>query len=33
VFIAEFEGDRIRASRQHWDEAELLEGPGLLPDD
>jgi ketosteroid isomerase-like protein len=33
VFIAEFEGDRIRAFRQYWDEAELLEGLGLLPDD
>jgi ketosteroid isomerase-like protein len=33
VFIAEFEGDRIRTFRQYWDEAELLEGLGLLPDD
>ena len=33
VFIAEFEGDRIRAFRQYWDEAELLDGLGLLPDD
>jgi len=33
VFIAEFEGDRIRGFRQYWDEAELLEGLGLLPDD
>jgi ketosteroid isomerase-like protein len=33
VFIAEFEGDRIRAFRQYWDEAELLEGLGLLPED
>jgi hypothetical protein len=31
--IAEFEGDRIRAFRQYWDEAELLDGLGLLPDD
>jgi ketosteroid isomerase-like protein len=29
--IAEFEGDRIRSFRQYWDEAELLEGLGLLP--
>jgi len=33
VFIAEFEGHRIRAFRQYWDEAELLDGLGLLPDD
>ena len=33
VFIAEFEGDRIRSFRQYWDEAELLEGLGLLPED
>ena len=33
VFIAEFEGERIRSFRQYWDEAELLEGLGLLPDD
>jgi len=33
VFIAEFEGDRIRAFRQYWDEAELLDGLGLLPGD
>jgi len=33
VFIAEFEGDRIRAVRQYWDEAELLDGLGLLPGD
>jgi hypothetical protein len=32
VFIAEFEGDRIRAFRRYWDEAELLDGLGLLPD-
>ena len=31
VVIAEFEGDRIRNFRQHWDEADLLEGLGLLP--
>jgi ketosteroid isomerase-like protein len=33
VFIAEFDGDRIRGFRQYWDEAELLEGLGLLPED
>ena len=33
VFIAELEGDRIRAFRQYWDEAELLDGLGLLPGD
>ena len=31
VFIAEFEGDRIRRFRQYWDEAELVNGLGLLP--
>jgi hypothetical protein len=31
VVIAEFEGDRIRGFRQYWDEADLLEGLGLLP--
>ena len=31
VVIAEFERDRIRSFRQYWDEAELLEGLGLLP--
>ena len=33
VFIAEFEGDRIRRFRQYWNEAELLDGLGLLPKD
>ena len=32
VFIAEFEGDRIRRFRQYWNEAELIEGLGLLPE-
>ncbi|HEX8929291.1 MAG TPA: nuclear transport factor 2 family protein [Actinomycetota bacterium] len=32
VFIAEFEGDRIRRFRQYWNEAELLDGLGLLPE-
>ena len=32
VLIAEFEGDRIRRFRQYWNEAELLDGLGLLPE-
>ena len=32
VVIAEFEGDRIRQFRQYWNEVELLDGLGLLPD-
>jgi ketosteroid isomerase-like protein len=32
VFIAEFEGDRIRRFRQYWNEAELIDGLGLLPE-
>ena len=32
VLIAEFEGDRIRQFRQYWNEVELLDGLGLLPD-
>jgi hypothetical protein len=31
VFIAEFQGDRIQRFRQYWDEAELIDGLGLLP--
>ena len=31
VLIAEFEGDSIRRFRQYWNEAELLDGLGLLP--
>ena len=31
VFIAEFEGDRIRSFRQYWNEVELIDGLGLLP--
>jgi hypothetical protein len=31
VVIAEFEGGRIHSFRQCWDEADLLEGLGLLP--
>jgi ketosteroid isomerase-like protein len=31
VLVAEFEGDRIRRFRQYWNEAELLDGLGLLP--
>jgi predicted ester cyclase len=31
VLIAEFEGDRIRRFRHYWDEAELIDGLGLLP--
>lgn len=33
VTVAEFKGERITALRQYWNEAELLEGLGLLPDD
>jgi ketosteroid isomerase-like protein len=33
VVVAEFEGDRIRHFRQYWNEVELLDGLGLLPDD
>ena len=33
VSVAEFEGDRIRAFRLYWDEVELVEGLGLLPDE
>jgi len=32
VLVAEFEGDRIRQFRQYWNEVELLDGLGLLPD-
>jgi ketosteroid isomerase-like protein len=32
VSVAEFEGDRIRAFRLYWDEVDLVEGLGLLPD-
>ena len=32
VVIAEFEGDRIRSFRQYWNEVELLDGLGLLPE-
>jgi ketosteroid isomerase-like protein len=31
--VAEFQGSRIKAFRQYWDEIALLEGLGLLPDD
>lgn len=31
VTVADFEGDRIRAFRQYWDEASLLEQLQLLP--
>jgi hypothetical protein len=31
VTVADFEGDRICAFRQYWDEVELLEGLGLIP--
>jgi ketosteroid isomerase-like protein len=30
VTVAEFEGSQIRAFRHYWDEAELLDGLGLL---
>lgn len=33
ITVAEFDGDRISALRQYWDEIELLSGLGLLPDD
>jgi ketosteroid isomerase-like protein len=32
VCIAEFEGDRIRRFRQYWNEVELIDGLGLLPE-
>ena len=32
VVVAEFEGDRIRSFRQYWNEVELLDGLGLLPE-
>jgi ketosteroid isomerase-like protein len=32
VVVAEFEGDRIRRFRQYWNEVELLDGLGLLPE-
>jgi ketosteroid isomerase-like protein len=32
VLIAEFEGDRIRRFRQYWNEVDLLDGLGLLPE-
>ena len=31
VTVADFEGDRIRAFRQYWDEVSLLEQLQLLP--
>jgi ketosteroid isomerase-like protein len=31
VTVAEFEGDRIAALRQYWDERELIAGLGPLP--
>ena len=31
VTVADFEGDRICAFRQYWDEVALLEQLGLLP--
>ena len=31
--IAEFEGDKIRAFRQYWDEVSILEQLDLLPED
>ncbi|HZR13636.1 MAG TPA: ester cyclase [Acidimicrobiia bacterium] len=31
--VAEFDGARIKAFRQYWDEIALLEGLGLLPED
>jgi ketosteroid isomerase-like protein len=31
VIVADFDGNRICAFRQYWDEVELLEGLGLLP--
>jgi ketosteroid isomerase-like protein len=33
VLIAEFEGDRIRRFRQYWNEVDLIDGLGLLPED
>ncbi len=33
VTVADFEGDRIKAFRQYWDEVAILEQLGLLPDD
>jgi ketosteroid isomerase-like protein len=32
VVVAEFAGDRICRFRQYWNEVELLDGLGLLPD-
>jgi hypothetical protein len=32
VGVAEFAGDRIRRFRPYWNEVELLDGLGLLPD-
>ncbi|HEX4775849.1 MAG TPA: ester cyclase [Acidimicrobiia bacterium] len=31
--VAEFQGSRIKAFRQYWDEVALLEGLGLLPEE
>jgi ketosteroid isomerase-like protein len=31
VTVADFEGDRIRAFRQYWDEVSLLEQLELIP--
>jgi len=31
ITIADFEGDRIQAFRQYWDEVSLIEQLGLLP--
>jgi ketosteroid isomerase-like protein len=33
VTVADFDGDRIRAFRQYWDEVSLIEQLGLLPSD
>ncbi|HMF82937.1 MAG TPA: ester cyclase [Acidimicrobiia bacterium] len=33
VTVADFEGDRIRAFRQYWDEVSLLEQLELIPTD
>jgi hypothetical protein len=33
VVVAEFDGDRIARFRQYWNEADLLEGLDLLPED
>jgi steroid delta-isomerase-like uncharacterized protein len=32
VSVVDFEGDRIRAVRHYWDELDLVDGLGLLPD-